>query len=224
MRLKAPDEDDGGKTAEEVGVAGCPPDLIIQPLISRSGDGKGETWNVQRQISKAIVWVCKPGDHEASLAPDAGDTQSAAAPSRTEHKLDASATEAHQPSGTIVVEPKEDAPPTLPTPAQLPQSAAEDDHVQSRLSVVPHRQENLQVIVKQQPASKRRVEHEAAVQNKRTRSSKPSSGQRRDATRTAAKSPKPGKTSPSVMSSVRALKHMAGKDVSPSDIKQESME
>lgn len=66
------DGDDGteGLTAQQAGIAGCTPDLIIEPLILRSGDDVGEVWDFERVVKPARVWICNPGEiqHAESAA------------------------------------------------------------------------------------------------------------------------------------------------------------
>lgn len=75
LNLKAlEDEDETGelRTPEEAEVHGANPDLIIQPLVSRTGDELGQCWDSQRHISKALIWVCTPEcrRHMYALLPD----------------------------------------------------------------------------------------------------------------------------------------------------------
>ena len=59
MGLKDSDQDDTpGMTAEEAGVLGSHPHLLITPLVSRTGDDKGEDWGQSRVIEKALVFIC----------------------------------------------------------------------------------------------------------------------------------------------------------------------
>jgi hypothetical protein len=59
MRIKEDMDLEGeDKTAEEAGIIGRSPDLIVEPMILRSGDEKGESWSHERLVNRARVWIC----------------------------------------------------------------------------------------------------------------------------------------------------------------------
>ncbi|KPI36124.1 uncharacterized protein AB675_8906 [Cyphellophora attinorum] len=59
-----------GDTPADAGVLGQCPDLIIQPLVSRTGDNLGQSSDEERTITKALVWMCRPGGlEEVTMSP-----------------------------------------------------------------------------------------------------------------------------------------------------------
>ncbi|ETN37199.1 uncharacterized protein HMPREF1541_08189 [Cyphellophora europaea CBS 101466] len=64
MNLKHDGDSNDGRTAEEAGVAGRSPDLVVEPLVQRSGDNQGKAWDGERLVRRAVIWICSPKDHE----------------------------------------------------------------------------------------------------------------------------------------------------------------
>lgn len=57
-----PNSEEGGygRTAQEAGILGAAPDLVVRPLVIRSGDEMGENWHLIRPVVTALVWIRGP--------------------------------------------------------------------------------------------------------------------------------------------------------------------
>ncbi|KAL2414834.1 hypothetical protein ABEF95_016438 [Exophiala dermatitidis] len=62
LNLATSEQDDDGLDPRVIGLEGRPIDMVIEPLVTREGDARGENYEMSTVLHKAMVWMVKDDD------------------------------------------------------------------------------------------------------------------------------------------------------------------